>query len=284
MLCVIEGGSTKADWLIEENGVIIDRLSTIGFNPFFHTSEFIYKTLADDSALSKYAERITNLHYFGAGCSADERKAIVKKGFADYFVNAEIIVEHDLLACAYATCGDDPGIACILGTGSNSCYFDGVNVHERNYGLGYILGDEGSGSYYGKKLVTSFLYKRMPADISKHFESAYHLDKNTIIRKVYNEPDANVWLASFSRFLDEYRTDPFIHTMILNGMEEFIDLYICDYENYSEIPVHFVGSLAFIFSDELKTCLAKHNITPGKIIKQPIDELMNYFLKKRIHS
>jgi glucosamine kinase len=179
-----------------------------------------------------------------------------------------------------ATCGDDAGIACIIGTGSNSCYYDGRQVHEKNYGLGYILGDEGSGSYYGKKLVTSYLYGLMPENIFNSFRENYGLDKNSIIRHVYNEPNANVWLASFSRFLSDHRSDPWIREMILQGMHDFMELYVCHYENYKDIPVHFVGSLSHVFSDELKEVAASKGIHTGKVIKQPADDLMKYFLEK----
>lgn len=281
MLFIVDGGSTKADWLLSDRKKVTGRFNTIGFNPYFHTSEFIYNTLNADTDLGAYADAVDEVRYFGAGCSSPEKNKIVEKGLQQYFTKAKIIVDHDLLACAYATCGDDAGIACIIGTGSNSCYFDGEKVHEHNYGLGYILGDEGSGSYYGKKLVTTFLYKHMPENIYEAFKENYRLDKNSIVRHVYNEPNANVWLASLSRFLSDYRNDPWIHNLIIQGMYDFMDLYVVHYENYKNIPVHFVGSLAHVFETELREAAANRNLKVGKIIKQPIDELMNYFLKKQ---
>ncbi|MEP7265465.1 MAG: N-acetylglucosamine kinase [Bacteroidota bacterium] len=281
MLFIVDGGSTKADWLLSDRKKVTGRFSTIGFNPYFHSSEFIYKTLSADTELGAFADVVDEVRYFGAGCSSPEKNKIVEKGLKQYFTKAKIIVDHDLLACAYATCGDEAGIACIIGTGSNSCYFDGEKVHEHNYGLGYILGDEGSGSYYGKKLVTSFLYKRMPQNIYDAFRENYQLDKSSIVRHVYNEPNANVWLASLSRFLSDYSNDPWIHELIIQGMYDFMDLYVVHYENYKELPVHFVGSLAHVFESELREAAAGRNLKVGKIIKQPIEELMNYFLKKQ---
>ena len=224
---------------------------------------------------------LNELYFFGAGCSSARLKAIIAEGLQKYFKNAKVIVEHDLLACAYATCGDEEGIACIIGTGSNSCYFDGKKVHEKNYGLGYILGDEGSGSYYGKKLVTHFLYGLMPKHLHDVFFEQYRLDKNRIVSKVYNEPNANVWLASLATFLSSHKDDSYITDLIRNGMREFMELYVTHYDNYKNLPVHFVGSLAFYFETGLREVAASLDITVGKIIKQPVEELMNYFLKKQ---
>ncbi len=282
MLFVVEGGSTKADWLLSDHKKVIASFSTIGFNPYFHSTEFIYNTLIADNELGAYADVVAEVRYFGAGCSSPEKNLIVEKGIQQYFKNAKVVVEHDLLASVYATCGDTEGIACIIGTGSNSCYFDGQKLHERNYGLGFILGDEGSGSYYGKKLVTNYLYGLMPENIYKSFKESYGLNKNSIIRHVYNEPNANVWLASLSRFLSDHRSDPWINKMIMQGMYDFMDLYVCNYENYKTVPVHFVGSMAYVFCDELKVAASNRQIHVGKIIKQPIDDLMNYFLMKNI--
>jgi len=267
--------------MLSDGEKMIARFSTIGFNPYFHTSDFIYNTLSSDSELSAFMDVADEVRYFGAGCSSPEKNKIVEDGLKRFFTKARIYVDHDLMACAYATCGDSEGIACIIGTGSNSCYYDGKKVHEKNYGLGFILGDEGSGSYYGKKLVTSFLYGVMPEPISKAFYDNYRLDKNTVVRHVYNEPNANVWLASLSRFLSDFRNEPWIHDLIIKGMHDFIDLYVIHYENYKKIPVHFVGSLAYVFSEELKEVASSREIQIGKIIKQPIDDLMNYFLSKK---
>ena len=280
MLLVVDSGSTKADWLLADKGKVIGSFNTIGFNPYFHDSKFVYDTLSSTDSLAPFSDSVTGLYFCGAGCSSEKRKAIIAEGLQKYFTKAKIIVDHDLLACAYATCGDEEGIACILGTGSNSCYFDGKKVHEKNYGLGYILGDEGSGSYYGKKLVTHFLYGLMPKNIHDDFSEQYQLDRNTIINKVYKEPNANVWLASFAVFLSIHKDDPYIKDLIHKGMSEFMNLYLTHYDRYKNLPVHFVGSLAFLFQGELKQVAEGLEIKIGKIIKQPVEELMNYFLKK----
>jgi N-acetylglucosamine kinase-like BadF-type ATPase len=277
MLLVADSGSTKADWLLYDGTIVSGPLHTMGFNPFFHTADTVMDAMMDHPEMVKLRDKITEVKFFGAGCSSAQRNEIIASGLRSFFMNAEVLVEHDLLACALATCGDQPGIACIIGTGSNSCWFDGKEVFEKNYGLGYILGDEGSGSYFGKKLLTWFLYGRLPADLQTAFEAAYHLGKNDIIDKVYKEPNANVWLASFTRFLTAHYEHPFIKEMVREGMRDFCDLYVCDYPNYKSVDVHFVGSVAYLFQQELADVAAEKGFRIGKIIKQPIDDLMCYF-------
>lgn len=280
MIGVVDSGSTKADWLFYDGQSILEPVFTIGFNPYFHTSGFVTDTLKQSGELNKYSGTLKELYFYGAGCSSNERKEIIRKGLQNFFPDTKIIVDHDLLACAYATCGDEKGICCILGTGSNSCYFDGEIVHEKNYGLGYILGDEGSGSYYGKKLLTHFLYGLMPADIAADFNSEYNLDRNTIIDHVYKKPDANVWLASFAKFLSNRASHPYISGLVRKGMREFLELYVCNYPDYKNEKVHFVGSLAYFFEKELKAEADLLEIKIGNIVRQPVTELMNYFIRK----
>jgi glucosamine kinase len=279
MLLVADSGSTKADWLLYDGTTVSGPLHTMGFNPFFHTADTVMDAMMEHPEMVKLREKINSVKFFGAGCSSVQRNEIIASGLRSFFFNAEVLVEHDLLACALATCGDQPGIACIIGTGSNSCWFDGKEVFEKNYGLGYILGDEGSGSYFGKKLLTWFLYGRLPADLHAAFEAAYHLGKNDIIDKVYKEPNANVWLASFTRFLTSHYEHPFIKEMVREGMRDFCELYVCDYPNYKSVDVHFVGSVAFLFQKELHEVAAEKGFRIGKIIKQPIDDLMGYFAR-----
>lgn len=280
MLLVADSGSTKADWLLFDGKNISGPLHTMGFNPFFHSTEVVFDTMMKSPEMLDIREKVTAVKFFGAGCSSAERNEIIAAGLRRFFTYAEVLVEHDLLACALATCGDEAGISCIIGTGSNSCWFDGQEVHERNYGLGFILGDEGSGSWLGKKLLTFYLYGRLPEDLAAAFHAAYGLNKNDIINKVYKEPNANVWLASFTRFLSDHYDHPFVREMIRQSMRDFCDLYVCDYPNYRSVPVHFVGSVAFVFRRELEEVAAERGFHIGKIIKQPVDDLMAYFVKK----
>ena len=171
MLLVADSGSTKADWLLYDGTTVSGPLHTMGFNPFFHTADTVMDAMMEHPEMVKLREKINSVKFFGAGCSSVQRNEIIASGLRSFFFNAEVLVEHDLLACALATCGDQPGIACIIGTGSNSCWFDGKEVFEKNYGLGYILGDEGSGCHLGKEVLRAYFNRTMPEKLIKSFEN-----------------------------------------------------------------------------------------------------------------
>lgn len=280
MILVADSGSSKCDWILV-NDERCEKMSTMGFNPFFHNSALIESKIRETD-MPKYAEEIKNIYYYGAGCSSKEFNAVIENALGNVFTNAQISVDHDLTAAAYATCNGEPGIACILGTGSNSCYFDGANIHEVVPALGYILGDEGSGSYYGKKLLSKYLYGTLPKHIHKNFEDHYEIDKQTIFENVYQKPHANVYLASFMRFLSGLRDDEYVKEFIYKGFSDFIRMHIWKYENYREVPVHFVGSIAYYFEDLLRDVGKKHNLTIEKIVKQPVYELVKHHTETSI--
>ncbi|MGB1647045.1 MAG: ATPase, partial [Crocinitomicaceae bacterium] len=167
-----------------------------GFNPYFHSAEDISREISQHPDLILLADQIEHIYFYGAGCSSKKLNKIVENGLSTVFPSAKILVDHDLLACAYATYDGEPGISCILGTGSNSCFFDGKNLVEEVPALGYVLGDEGSGSYFGKYLLSSYLYKRLTEEINDAFEKKYNLSNATIVDKVYKECNANVYIAS----------------------------------------------------------------------------------------
>lgn len=281
MLLVCDSGSTKADWLLYDGSEIKGPYHTMGFNPFFHSSELVFETLTQNSDMADFAANVKEVKFFGAGCSSAAKKEQIAVGLRKFFSNADVLVDHDLLACAFATCGSEPGISCITGTGSNSCWFDGVKVHERNYGMGYILGDEGSGAHLGKKLLTHFLYNLLPADVHADFENTYHLTRDSINDFVYKKPNPNVWLASFSTFYTKHRDNNYIHELIMNNFRDFMTLYVCNYPDYQKVKVHFVGSIAFYFETELRAVAKELNVTIGQIVKQPVDGLLNYYINKK---
>jgi N-acetylglucosamine kinase-like BadF-type ATPase len=279
MLLVVDSGSTKADWCLINKDNTISEFSTIGFNPYFQKEETILAEL-QKSSLIPFAETVKELFFFGAGCSSPQLNKIVSDALQKFFVHADIHVEHDMLGSALATCGDEPGISCILGTGSNSCYFDGKKVHENNYGLGYIIGDEGSGSYYGKKLVAYYLYGILPGHLQKEFGKLYPITKDSLIQTVYNNSNANVYLASFARFLSDRKEDEYVQQLVRQGMLEFFDVCVSHYKNYKTLQVHFVGSIAFYFENVLREVAFDKDIHVGKVIKKPIGELTKYFIQK----
>ncbi|MBK8845251.1 MAG: N-acetylglucosamine kinase [Bacteroidetes bacterium] len=280
MILVCDSGSTKADWKLAHQGVEIAAFSTIGLNPFFQSSESVGEVMLAVDVVAKHKEQVHSVKFYGAGCSHESRNAIIVCGLKKVFAKAEITVGHDLLAAAYATCNDEPGIACILGTGSNSCFFDGTRVVELNHGLGYILGDEGSGSYYGKKLLAYYFYNVMPEDLRLEFYKKFNVTKEAVLETVYFQPNVNVYLASFSKFLSEHSSHPWIINLVSKTMGEFMDVNVCNIPDYKKYPVHFIGSIAFHFAGILKLESEIRHIKVGQIISKPIQNLLEYFLKK----
>ena len=281
MILVADSGSSKTDWLlaVPQQGPV--QFRTAGLNPYFLTEKEIVKILQEQAAdLIAHAADITEIYFFGAGCSSPDRHEILSNALSLLFNKAYISVDSDLLASAYATCGHEKGLCCVLGTGSNISFFDGDDIHAGKHGLGFVLGDEGSGTAFGKALVTDFLYGNMPHDIQALFEEEYHLDKEIVIKNVYQKTGANSYLAAFSKFLNKIRATPYGHTLITAKFQEFIDTNIKSYPQYHRYKCHFVGSIAFVFTEELKGLCEADGISVGKIIRQPIHDLLQFIVNR----
>ncbi|WP_419700369.1 BadF/BadG/BcrA/BcrD ATPase family protein [Mucilaginibacter sp. NFX135] len=281
MILVADSGSSKTDWLLSLPKQEPVSFKTAGLNPYFLTEKEIAKIIQDQAPdMVAYANDISEIYFFGAGCSSPDRHEIVSNAISQLFTKAFISVDSDLLGCAYATCGHEKGICCVMGTGSNISYFDGENIHDGQHGLGFVLGDEGSGTWFGKALITDFLYGNMPADINEAFDKAYGLNKEIVIKNVYQRPNANTYLASFSRFVSEIKTTPYGQELLERGLLEFIDTNIKSYPEYHRYKCHFVGSIAYFFAEELTALCHRHGVKTGKVIKQPINDLMAFILKR----
>lgn len=283
MILVADSGSTKCDWaLIKPNKEIVE-FNTMGFNPFFHSEELIINTLNENPEIKKHKSKIMYVFYYGSGSSTKDLKLKLQRALSNVFTEAKhIYSDHDLVASALATYDGEPCISCILGTGSNSCYFDGDVIREDVPALGHILGDEGSGSYFGKKLLAKYAYKQLPESLYNSFHNKYNLDKSTIFENVYMKPYANVYLASFMKFLSDNSKDPYVYEMISDGFYEFISIHVKCFKNAKELPIHFVGSVAYYFKEILeKVCLAQ-DLKLGKVIKRPIDGLIKYHIKNTL--
>jgi len=278
MLLVAESGSTKADWMLVDNG-IETIFVTMGFNPYFHSKEDILHELNGNYDLNSIKNEVSELYFYGAGCSIPELNAIVKSSLSTYFTNALVKVDHDLKACAYACYRGEPEIACILGTGSNSCYYDGKNLSETIPAVGHILGDEGSGSYFGKRILSDFLYKRLPNAMAEELEDL-GLNKEVIIEHVYRQPNANVYIASFMPILIRHKKLQYCQDVIKEGIRKFIDIHVKCYENYTSTELNFVGSMAFLLKEELYSVCAEEGIELGTIIRKPLQNLVQYHLKQ----
>jgi glucosamine kinase len=281
MILVADSGSSKTDWLLALPQQETKLFKTAGLNPYFLTEKEITKILQEQAAdMTAYANEIDEIYFFGAGCSSPDRHEIVSNAISQLFPKAFISVDSDLLGSAYATCGREKGLCCVLGTGSNISFFDGEDIHAGKHGLGYVLGDEGSGTWFGKILITDFLYGNMPQDVSARFNEDYHLSRETVIKNVYQKPGPNSYLASFSKFLSEVRDTDYGKKVLRDGLLEFIDTNIKSYPQYNRYKCNFVGSIAYVFADELTELCQESGVRIGKIIRQPIYDLLQFILER----
>jgi N-acetylglucosamine kinase-like BadF-type ATPase len=281
MILVADSGSSKTDWLLSTSLQESISFKTAGLNPYFLTEKEITKIIQEQVPdMVAHANEVTEIYFFGAGCSSPDRHEIVSNAISQLFSKAFISVDSDLLGCAYATCGYEKGICCVMGTGSNISFFDGESIHDGQHGLGFVLGDEGSGTWFGKAMITDFLYGNMPADISQKFDEAYGLNKEIVIKNVYQKPNANTYLASFSKFVSEIKATPYGQALLEKGLLEFIESNIKSYPEYHRYKCHFVGSIAYFFANELTALCQQQGVKTGKIIKQPINDLMAFILKR----
>jgi N-acetylglucosamine kinase-like BadF-type ATPase len=271
MILIADSGSTKTDWCIGSSIII----QTKGINPF-HQSEEVIQQILTNELLPQMPEEvlIDAIYFYGAGCTP-EKSPIIQRALSHCFPQSAVEVNSDLLGAARALCGKSPGIACILGTGSNSCFYDGHQITSNVSPLGYILGDEGSGAVLGKRLVGDCLKKQLPEDICHSFLNTFKLTAAQIIEKVYRQPQANRFLASLTPFLSAHRDIPEIQALLLSCFTEFFRRNVMQYA-YEGAEVHFTGSIAWYFQEEVKKAAEALNIRTGQFIKNPIHGLINY--------
>ncbi len=278
MIVVVDSGSTKADWkMINSAGT--KTISTMGFNPVFHSENKIYQELQEAFDGSVRPAEATRVFYYGAGCWDAKLKGVVHNALSRIFYNANIEVEHDLLGAARSTCGREPGIACILGTGSNTCLYDGTNVIDNVTNLGYLIGDEGSGTHLGKSLIRAYFYRELPHSLKKKLEEAYPGGKQEMLGNIYGKETPNVYLASFTKFMSQNIEHPFIQRLLYNSFAEFIDRHVRKYQNHLALPIHFIGSVAYYFQDSIRIVLEERAMHSGIFIQKPIDNLVSFHTK-----
>jgi len=280
MILVADSGSSNSDWMLNLPDSKPLSFRTKGLNPFFVNEKEIAMVMKDVPEILPYANEIQEVHFFGAGCITPDRREIVSNALSEIFPTAFISVESDLLGCAYATCGEKRGYISTLGTGSDIGFFDGENLRPSVHGIGYVLGDEGSGAWFGKQLITSFLYDKMPKDLAKKFEEKYRLTKDIVIKNVYQKDRPNAYLASFAEFMAENRQHPFIDNLLRNGFDEFVRTNIMTYPDYWDYKVNFVGGIAYHFDLHLREVCEVHGIKIGTILKNPIEELFHFVVKR----
>jgi N-acetylglucosamine kinase-like BadF-type ATPase len=281
MILVADSGSSKTDWLLNVPEQEPLQFRTGGLNPYFLSEKEMVKILQDQgSDMVARAADIDEIYFFGAGCSSPDRHEIVSNAISQVFPKAYISIDSDLLGGAFATCGHEKGLCCVLGTGSNISFFDGEDVHAGKHGLGYILGDEGSGSWFGKALITDYLYGNMPEDVAELFKGDYPIDKETVIFNTYQKTGGNFYLASFSKFLSKIRATQYGQSLLARGFLEFIETNIKSYPQYHKYKCHFVGSIAYVFADELTQLCESNEIHVGKIIRKPIFDLAQFIVSR----
>ena len=277
MILIADSGSTKIDWCLLNGKKKVAQIFTTVMNALLMTEEEMAECIMTELMPSLQGYEVTEIFYYGAGIISDEIKNQVKNALKRNLPNVTTIeVDTDLLAAARALCQHEPGIACILGTGSNSCYYDGEKVVDNVSPLGYILGDEGSGAVLGKLLVGDVLKKQLPEHLCEKFLKEYNLDRNTIIDRVYRKPAANRFLAQFAPFLEHNIEEPSIHALVLRSFTDFFVRNVASYPNYKELPCNFVGSIALLQKDILAEAASKLGITIGNIIQAPMEGLIKY--------
>jgi glucosamine kinase len=281
MIAVIYSGSNHADWRLADKGKTIASFKTAGINPYFDDEKHITQLLHKNINLIHHAEAIKRIHFFGAGSSSDELKAVVYKAFSSFFKFAKVTISHDIEGAAIACYNNEPGIIGICGSGSNAAWFDGKKVKPNNYGLGYILGDEGSGNWLGRQLIKSFMNETLPEPIRKKFAKRYEADRTNLLEKVYRQKQPALFLSSFTDFFIENQDDPYLKSVIKNGFNKLISIYLLPlHQQHPQASLNFEGSVAFAFQDYLREAAADAKLEITNIIKEPINNLLTYYSNK----
>ncbi|WP_405605688.1 N-acetylglucosamine kinase [Polaribacter sp. Asnod1-A03] len=281
MILIAESGSTKCDW------VLLDTLNdkrintkTKGLNPAILKKKEFKNIISDNETLSEYKKEIKKIYFFGAGCNTSKTKNNVHSVLNSFFKNSTSIVEEDTMAAVYATTST-PAVVCILGTGSNCCYYDGKSIINKSISLGYIVMDEGSGNHFGKELLKAYYNYQMPQNLRALFESKYDLSEKTVIKKLYQSKTPNKYLASFAPFVFDNKEHSFMETLINDVINLFIKNHILQYtDELKTVPLHFVGSIAFHGQNYISNQLKKQGLNAGKFIQKPIDSLIEFIKKE----
>ncbi len=276
MILLADGGSTKVDWRLVDGNKEIAQITTKGANPFFRTREDISSELAAILKPAVNGQTLDGVFFFGAGCASPEKNKIVKDAIADNIRASYIDVNSDLLAAAKGLCGDRKGIACIIGTGSNSCFYDGNEIKENISPLGYILGDEGSGAVIGRLFLGACLKNQLTPGIKEKFLKEYDLTPTLILDRVYKQPMANRFLASLSPFLINNLGDKTIYNLVYNAFKEFFMKNVMQYD-YKNNETHFTGSVAYHYRDVLRKTGTDLDISVGNIVQSPMEGLIRYY-------
>ena len=278
MKVIADSGSTKTQWVVLDDGRVITDLTTRGFNPFYYKADELEKALFEELQGNINGEEIEEVYFYGAGCSNESNCLLVTNSLQPFFKKAKISTEHDLTGAAAALLQNKAGIACILGTGSNSCMWDGKKITAHLPSLGWLLADEGSGTYLGKLLLQTILSGDAEPELTEKFYKAFNLDFESTLHKLYGEPAPNRFFASLSRFVAENIEFASCREAVKKSFSDFIEKQVSKYPDYQNQVVSFTGSVAFVYQDILKEVLRENNIRLGIILKNPMEGLVKYHL------
>lgn len=280
MKLVVDSGSTKADWILFDNeGKFVKTFNTLGLNPEVVSEDEILKRLIVSEDLMVLQTKVNQVHFYGSGCGTDRSKVMMEKALRKFFTTTQnFIVKEDTYAAVFATCKpNEEAIVCINGTGSNCSYFDGNEVIQAVDSLGYLAMDDCGGVQFGRELIRAFFFKTMPEYLRLKFSENYDLNSDIIKKRFYKTENPNAYLASFLPFLIQNKKEVFLSELIKNQIQFFIDHYIKQYPNHKQIPIHFVGSVAFLLQDEFISVLNANELKVGKIYQKPLDGLIHFY-------
>ena len=281
MIFVVDSGSTKTDWIALDNtGEVLFSTQTLGLNPQVLPSAILTERIINNYDLYQNREKVSHVHFYGAGCGVDSPARRIEKVFKEIFTSSKFSILEDTYAAVYAsTEPNTPAIVCIIGTGSNCTYFDGINIEQRITSLGYVLMDEASGNFFGKQLIRAFYFKTMPEDLAKKFEEEYDLSPDQIKENVYRKENPNTYLAKFAQFIIKNKEVLEMKSIIEDGLQRFISHQILQFENAKDVPIHFIGSIAHYLKDEIDIALKRNGLSLGNVVRRPIDGLVQYHQK-----
>lgn len=278
MILIADGGSTKCDWiLLNAECEQVLKTRTKGMNPSVFKTDVLKKRLEENADLKGLINKVEKIHFYGAGCATKTPQKRLTNILQDFFGDTdEIIVLEDTVAAVRAAT-KTPGIVCILGTGSNSCYFDGEEIHMEVASLGYTLMDEASGNYFGKRLIRDYFYKKMPQGLAVKFEEKYDLDPDVIKENLYNKENPNSYLASFAEFIFTNEQNGYFYTLISDGIRDFIEHRVLSYKEAQNVPVHFIGSIAYFSQEIIRDAAKPYHLEIGNFVRRPIDGLIAFY-------
>ena len=277
MILLADGGSTKVDWIVlDHNKKELNRIRTKGLNPNLLSESEILQRIKGEKGLKSIQKDVKEIHFYGAGCSTGKGQNLLESVLRLFFTNAEIEVKEDILAAVYAASQGNESIVCILGTGSNSCYFDGEEIHTNAPALGYIIMDEASGNYFGKRLIADYFYKKMPQLLRKDFEKKHELSPDFIREKLYKEQAPNAFLGNYATFMFDHTEHEYIHQLLEEGFSLFLKNRVLPYPKAQWVPIYFIGSIAYFFEPILRKTALDLGLEISGILRRPIDGLIAY--------